>query len=138
MGSQPGSMMLWAGNSIGEGSSFSSIGPIMQLHGMELLGFPKVSNFPRDAHLLPTFVKFSLLILGVDAKDSTCPGNLTSGQPMSLHSTGDRTSFLLPGMSTKVPPFGKGQGTLLVETGTMDTGLLDASGLAGTIGLGEW
>ena len=81
--------------------------------------------------------KFSLLTLGVDAKGSTCPGNLTSGQPVSLHSTGDRTSFLLPGMFTKVPPFGKGQGTLLVETGTMDTGLLDASWWAGTIVWGE-
>ena len=88
--------------------------------------------------MLPAFVRFSPLTLGVDAKGSTCPGNLTSGQPTSLHSTGDRTSFLLPGMSTKVPPFGKGQGTLLVETGTMDTGLLDTSGLAGTIGSGEW
>ena len=110
----------------------------MQLHGVELLGFPKVSNFPRDAHMLPAFVKFSLLTLGVDAKDSTCPGNLTSGQPVSLHSTGDRTSFLLPGRSTKVPPFGKGQRIVLAETGTMETELLDASWLAGTIGWGEW
>ena len=77
--------------------------------------------------MLRAFVKFSLLTLGVDAKVSTCPGNLTLEQPMSLHSTEDRTSFLLQGRSTKVPPFGKGQGTLLVETGTMDTGLLDAS-----------
>ena len=74
----------------------------------------------------------------MDAKGSTCPGNLTSGQPVSLHSTGDRTSFLLPGRSTKVPPFGKGKATLLAETGTMDIGLLDASWLAGTIGWGEW
>ena len=70
----------------------------------------------------------------MDSKGSTCLGNLTSEQPVSLHSTEDRTSFLLQGRSTKVPLFGKGQGTLLVETGTMDTGLLDASGLAGTIG----
>ena len=84
--------------------------------------------------MLSAFVKFSLLTLEVDAKDSTCPGNSTSGQPVSLHSTGDRTSFLLPGRSTKVPSFGKGQGTLLAETQTMDTGLLDASQLAGTIG----
>ena len=88
--------------------------------------------------MLPAFVKFSLLTLGVDAKDSICSGNLTLGQPVSLPSAGDRTSFLLPGRSTKVPPFGKGQGTLLAETGTMDTGLLDASQLARTIGLGEW
>ena len=87
--------------------------------------------------MLRALVKFSLLTLGVDAKGRTCPGNLTSGQPVSLHSTGDRTSFLLPGRSTKVPPFGKGQGTLLAETGTMDTGLLDASWWAGTIGWGE-
>ena len=57
---------------------------------------------------------------------------------MSLHSTGDRTSFLLSGRSTEVPPFGKGQGTLLSETGTMEIELLDASRLAGTIGWGEW
>ena len=74
----------------------------------------------------------------MDAKSSTCPGNLTSGPPVSLHRTGDRTSFLLPGRSTKVQPFGKEQGTLSVETGTMDTGSLDASWLAGTIGWGEW
>ena len=88
--------------------------------------------------MLPAFVRFSPLTLGVDAKDSTCPGNLTSGQPMSLHSTGDRTSFLLQGRSIKVPPFGKGQGTFTAETGTMETELLDASQLAGTIGSGEW
>ena len=72
----------------------------------------------------------------MDAKDSTCPGNLTSGQPVFLHSTGDRTSFQR--RSTKVPSFWKGQETLLVETGTMDTELLDASQWAGTIGWGEW
>ena len=87
--------------------------------------------------MLPAFVKFSLLTLEVDAKGSTCPGNLTSGQPVSLHSTGGRISFLLQGRSTKVPPFGKGQGTLLAETGTMETELLDASWLAGTIGGGN-
>ena len=53
---------------------------------------------------------------------------------MALHSTRDITSSLLQGRSTKVPPFGKGQGTLSVETGTMDTGLLDESRWAGTIG----
>ena len=106
-GSQPGSMMLWAGNSIGEGSSFSSIGPIMQLHGMELLGFPKVSNFPRGVNMLRAPVKFSLLTLGVDAKGSTCPGNLTSGQPVSLHSTEDRTSFLLQGSPLRFHLLGK-------------------------------
>ena len=57
---------------------------------------------------------------------------------MALHSTGDISLSLLQGRSTKVPPFGKGQGTLLVETGTMNTGLLDASWRAGTIGWGEW
>ena len=57
---------------------------------------------------------------------------------MGLHSTGDITLFLLQGRSTKVPHFGKGQGTLLVRTGTMDRGLLDASRQAGTIGWGEW
>ena len=57
---------------------------------------------------------------------------------MALHSSGDITYPCLQGRSTKVPPFGKGQGTLLAETGTMDTGLPDASRQTGTIGWGEW
>ena len=84
--------------------------------------------------MLRVFVKFSQLTLGVDAKASTCPGNLTSGQPIALHSTGDIILSLLPVKSTKVPPFGKGQGTLLAEAGKMGTGWLDAFRWAGTIG----
>ena len=91
-----------------------------------VIGFPKGFNFPRDAHML-AFVKFSLLTLGVEAKGSTCPGKLMSGQLVSSHSAKDRISFFLPGRLTKVSPFGKGQGTLLVEARTMGTGWLDAS-----------
>ena len=57
---------------------------------------------------------------------------------MALHSTGDIILSLLQGRSTNIPHFAKGQGTLLVETGTMNTGLLDVSWRAGTIGWGEW
>ena len=135
-GSQPGSVMPWAGNSIGEGSTFSSIGVKMQLHSMGAIGFSKGFGFPKGCNMLPAFVKFSPLTLGVDVKGNT--GNLTFGQPMDLHSTGDIALSLLQGRSTKVPPFGKGQGTLSAETGTMDTGLLDTSRWAGTIGWGEW
>ena len=109
----------------------------MQLHGMGQFGFPKISDFPRGANMLPAFVKLPLLTLGVDAKGSTCPGNLTSGQFVSLHIlTGDRISSSLPGRSIKVPAFGKGQGTLSVETGTIVS--LDTSRWVGTIGWGEW
>ena len=87
--------------------------------------------------MLPAFVTFSLLTLGVEAKGSTCPGKFMSGQLVSSHSAKERI-FFLPGRLTKVSPFGKGQGTLLAEARTMGTGWLDASQWAGTIGWREW
>ena len=67
--------MLWAGNSRGEGSTFSSIGWTIELHDMGGLGLIKVSDCPKDADMLAAFAVFSMLTLGVDIKGSTCPGN---------------------------------------------------------------
>ena len=107
----------------------SPLGPIIQL------GFSKASDFPGGANMLPAFVKFSPLTLGVDVRSNT--GNLTFRQPVSLQSTGDRISSLLQGRSTKVPPFGKGQGTFSAETGPMDAGLLYVPRWVGIFGWGE-
>ena len=128
--------MLWAGNSIGESSTFSSIGWTIELHDMGCLGSIKVSDCPKDADYIPgAFVVFSLLTLGVDIKGSTCPGNLTSEWPVSSHSTKDRISSVLPGRCIH-SLFWNGQGTLLTEPGTVLP--LDISKCTRTVQWGEW
>ena len=109
---------------------------LSSLHGIRQLGSIKVSISLTCANMLAAFAKFSLLTLGVDAEGSICPGALTSGWPVSSHSTEDRIVSVLPGRCIKASPFGNKQGTLLTEPGTIVP--LEASEWAGTVGWGEW